>query len=103
MLEKFTIATFAGREGETFRISPEELPPISTVLVTVTDLSPRLGRPLDSGDLRAPFSVVFRGPMTPVLPQRIYRLVHDELGEFAMFLVPIGPDREGLRYEAVFT
>jgi hypothetical protein len=103
MLEKFAIATFAGREGETFRICPEELPPISTVLVTVTDLSPRLGRPLDPGDLRAPFSVVFRGPMTPMLPQRIYRLAHDELGEFELFMVPLGPDREGLRYEAVFT
>jgi len=103
MLEKFTIATFAGREGETFRICPEEQPPINTVLVTVTDLSPRLGRPLDPGDLRTPFSVVFRGPMTPMLPQRIYRLAHDELGEFELFIVPLGPDREGLRYEAVFT
>ena len=103
MLEKFTITTFAERVGETFRICPEEIPPLSTQLVTVTDLSPRMGRSLDAGDRRAPFSIVFRGPMTPILPQRIYRMEHEEIGAFDLFIVPIGPDSEGMRYEAVFT
>ncbi len=49
-----------------------------------------------------PFSLVFRGPNTPVWPQRIYRLSHATLGEFDIFFVPIGPDQLGMRYEAVF-
>lgn len=65
-----------------------------------------LGGAVDEGTepaaRRAPFSLVFRGPGDRVLPQRIYRLAHDELGEFEFFLVPIGPDREGMRYEAIF-
>ena len=35
-------------------------------------------------------------------PQRIYRLRHDRLGAFEVFLVPIGPDAVGMRFEAVF-
>ena len=52
---------------------------------------------------RQPFSLVFRGPMAPVWPQSIYRLTRDGLGDLDVFLVPIGPDEIGLRYEAVFT
>jgi hypothetical protein len=51
---------------------------------------------------REPFSLVFRGPAAPALAQRIYRLVVDELGELDLFLVPIGLDGTGMRYEAVF-
>jgi hypothetical protein len=28
---------------------------------------------------------------------------HPEIGVFELFLVPIGPDEKGLRYEAIFT
>jgi hypothetical protein len=63
--------------------------------------------PLGSGDAapgrRRPFSLVFRGPAAPVLPQRIYRLENAALGALELFLVPIGRDTEGLRYEAIFT
>jgi hypothetical protein len=52
---------------------------------------------------RAPFSIVFRGPLDAVLPQCIYQLEHAAIGTFDLFLVPIGPDGEGMRYEAVFT
>ncbi len=62
-----------------------------------------------SGALRAPFSVVFRGPLTPVLPQAIYPLTHDQLGPLDLFLVPVGPEAAAapqgpsmMRYEAVF-
>ena len=33
----------------------------------------------------------------------IYEVVHDELGSVQIFLVPIGPDAEGMVYEAIFT
>ena len=44
----------------------------------------------------------FEQAATPVLEQMIRRLEHDELGAFELFLVPIGPDDTGMRYEAVF-
>ncbi len=49
-----------------------------------------------------PFSVFFRGPRTAVLPQRIYRVEHEKLGMMEIFLVPVGADEKGVRYEAVF-
>lgn len=52
---------------------------------------------------RQPFSTVFLGPGDVVLPQGIYRLTHPEMGALDLFLVPIGVDASGVRYEAVFT
>jgi hypothetical protein len=40
--------------------------------------------------------------MEPILEQRTYEVEHQDMGLFALFLVPIGPDDEGMRYEAVF-
>ena len=101
MLETFTVATFAEHLGETFRISPDASRSIEVELIEVTDLSERSGRATPEG--RRPFSIVFRGHSNLLLPQGIYRMEHDMIGAFALFLVPIGPDAHGLRHEAIFT
>ena len=49
------------------------------------------------------FSLLFQGPPGIVLPQRMYRLNHERLGEFDLFIVPVEADDEGVRYEAVFS
>ncbi len=51
---------------------------------------------------RAPFAVVFRGPLEPFLAQGIHRFEHESLGPLDLFLVPIGPEDGSMRYEAVF-
>lgn len=87
---------FAEHLGDTFRLEAEG----STGSLTLLEASP-----LESTarkDEREPFSLVFRGAKEEVLPQRIYRLEHEALGSLDIFLVPIGPDGEGMRYEAVF-
>ena len=49
-----------------------------------------------------PFSAVFRaGPASPA-EQKIYILENEDLGRMELFLVPIGPDEVGMRYEAIF-
>ena len=57
------------------------------------------GRP---DDQREPFYLLFRGPILPILPQRMYKFDFGELGILEMFIVPIGPEGDGMRYEAVF-
>jgi hypothetical protein len=52
---------------------------------------------------RDPFSLIFTGPHSPYLPQGAYTFRHAELGNFVMFIVPIGPGEAGMRYEAIFT
>ncbi len=48
------------------------------------------------------FSLRFRGDRDPIFPQRIYPMKHDSIGDFDLFLVPIGRDDTGTYYEAVF-
>ena len=55
------------------------------------------------GGNREAYSLLFCGPMQPIFPQGIYRITHAVLGELELFLVPIGPQVDGMGYEAVFT
>ena len=48
------------------------------------------------------FSVVFRGPSAAPLPQATYQFRQDNASALDLFIVPIGVDKDGVRYEAVF-
>ncbi len=48
------------------------------------------------------FSVFFDGPGDVHLPQRLYPLKHERMGNFEIFLVPISRTENSYRYEAVF-
>ena len=48
------------------------------------------------------FSIYFKGPTEPHLPQQSYTLQHDLMGEFEIFIVPLSRNDQGSRYEAVF-
>lgn len=62
-----------------------------------------VGEPWQPG-ARRPFSLWFTHPRRDAyLPQRVYRLEHPDLGTLEIFLVPLGPDAGGMRYEAVFS
>ena len=97
MLEELKFGDFFERVGEGFRV-PFPDGSVALTLVEVTNLA----RADHAGPRRAPFSLIFRGPASPTLPQRIWPLEHPSLGRLEIFLVPIGPDASGMRYEAVF-
>jgi hypothetical protein len=97
MLGELTHSDFAERLHETFRIDlGSSVLELKLVAVDILGKAPEEGR-------RVPFSAVFRGADEPILPQQIYPLEHPEMGRLEVFLVPIGPDNEGQRYELVFT
>ena len=87
---------------ETFRIVADETV-LDARLVSADEFRTRSGDAPSHPGKRTPFSLVFRAALEPVLPQRIYELRHDEMGSFELFLVPIGPDEHGMRYEAAFS
>lgn len=99
VLDKLTVEEFTGQVGRTFRLTPGDAPALDLVLVEARDLSLQTTVP---GAKRAPFSLVFQGPKGPVLPQRIYPLENETLGRLEIFLVPIGTDSDGVKYEAIF-
>ena len=101
MLDKLNSADFSPYLNRKFRIHHESMDPIEVELVEVTDLGSNPDEE-DEGSKKRPFSIVFRGAMEPNLPQGIYDLEHEEVGTLSLFMVPIGPDKEGMRYEAVF-
>lgn len=88
---------FARHQHERFRVAVEN-GQVDLELIEATDLGPAAV----VAARRRNFSLIFRGPRETVLPQRIHCLKHDALGEIQIFLVPIGPDAAGMRYEAVF-
>jgi len=96
MLDQLTQDDFKPLQGSTFqiRLNPQETVPVE--LAEVSEV------PDHEGPRRAPFSLVFRGAHRFVLPQGTYRVEHEKIGPMEIFLVPIGPDQKGMRYEAVF-
>jgi hypothetical protein len=97
--------------GSTFRIQFTD-GVIDLRLEEVTPLpSPRYLTP--SGEVpvpetiqarRNPFTISFRGPRNIQLPQRVYRMTQETFAEpLDIFIVPVGVDAEGYRYQAVFS
>ena len=70
--------------------------------LTLIEVSSVVAERIEGGQ-KEPFSAVFRSNTMDVLEQASYKLNHDTVGELLIFLVPIGPDAEGMCYEAVFT
>ena len=93
-----TVETFAGREGEVFSIGFAD----ATLELTLAEVN-RGPDEWGRGGRREPFDVVFHGPLPHVLPQSVWPLDHDELGRLELFLVPLGPAGDAVRYQAVFT
>ena len=48
------------------------------------------------------FALEFLGPADRLLPQRIYQFESAPLGRFELFIVPVGRDQTGARYQATF-
>ena len=97
MLDKLTKETFEPIKGGVFELSLGEGQTLPL------ELSAVLGTGLQGMAKREQFSLHFRGPATPALVQRTYRLEHAQLGALDIFLVPIRRDAAGMIYEAVFT
>jgi hypothetical protein len=91
-----TLDDFAPAVGEAFAVHVEGADGLELELVEA--------RPLGMAPTeREPFALLFRGPADPLLPQAIYRLASDRVGEQDIFIVPVGRDERGTEYEAIFT
>ena len=91
-----TKATFAPYVNTVFRIHPDTSKILKTTLVSVGDIGPV---PDKSVTGRECFVLRFRGSES--LPQNTYRIEHDTLGRFELFLVPAGKNKRVRYYHAV--
>ena len=101
MLDRLTATSFAPAVGETFVLDAGDAGQLELELLEASLHDPSAPAEDPSGE-RAPFTLVFRGPTEPVLPQSIYRIEHESVGPLEIFIVPIAQDAAGTTYEAVF-
>lgn len=87
-------ASFSEQLNTRFQVQIGDTDSLELELVEATD------RRSTPGQER--FSVLFRGPRDVLLQQALYKVEHEKLGTFDLFLVPVGMDDEGVSYEAVF-
>jgi hypothetical protein len=97
-LQTLSVSEFAAVGGAPFRVQAEGA---AAAELRLLEASARDGAAAPGG--RRPFTLLFRGPTQPALTQGTYVLEGPaDIGRLALFLVPVGPDAEGLCYEAVF-
>ena len=89
---------FADKVGDLFVIGEAGVPGIPLTLKEAEPLNPAMA----PRGARPPFSLIFLAKDPRVLPQRIYRMEHNGLGEVSIFIVPVGKDAEGVLYQATF-
>lgn len=84
-------------EGTRVELFPDETPGAAPIVLAVASVTQR---PAPRG--ASQFSIVFRGPVEPLLSQRTYRLRHATLGDFALFITPVAKAGGSIDYEACF-
>jgi hypothetical protein len=98
MPANLTGKSFAENLNTKFRVRAETPRPVELELVEVKSYN--AGPNEQHGMVR--FSLYLYGPGDVYLPQRTYTLEHERMGELELFVVPVGIDERGYRYEIVF-
>ena len=93
---EFSFEHFSACLKQQFRLQNGE----ASIELTLISVEPHAAQA--DGTQPTAYSLVFQGAPGARLPQSMYRFKHTDLGEFELFIVPIGEDAAGVRYEAVF-
>lgn len=100
-LEQLSFESFSGLVKTNFRVWVD---PQDSLDLELCEITPR--RVSSSGGGRSltyeSFALEFLGPANRLLPQRIYWFESAPIGRFEMFIVPVGRDENGTRYQATF-
>ena len=95
MLENLNSRIFSEQLHTTFQL---RVPGAAPLLLELTEVSEENQSPSVEQ-----FSLAFRGPLVPHIPQGTYNVEHEKLGTFDLFIVPLGPDQSGMRYQVIFS
>lgn len=94
MPDKLTWAVFAENLNTRFRVNHQDAAVLEVELIEV--------KPGRSTPRQEQFSLLFQAPQDVPLQQGMFRLEHDKIGAFDLFLVPVRKDEQAFYYEAVF-
>jgi len=92
-----TFEGFAGHLQGSFTVG------LGVATVEMTLVKATKGTPRDWEGLRKePFSLIFKCANPVILPQRTYPFERPGFGKMDIFIVPVGRERDGIVYQAVF-
>lgn len=98
-MSQLTIHDFLPYLHQKFVILLDSGQSYSLELIEVRDLGDAPGP-----EFRKPFALTLLNPdSSAYLPQRTYHLEHEHLGGMDLFIVPLGPDASGMKYEITFS
>lgn len=88
---------FARHLNETFAVE------LGTSSVEMTLVQATKGRPREwEGVRKEPFALLFKCAHPVILPQRIYPFNNSGFGKIDIFIVPVGREKDGIVYQAIF-
>ena len=94
MPDNFNIEMFAEQVDSKFIMHYGNGQEVELRLLSATDIG--------SSGRQVQFSIIFQGPANAPRFQSIFKIEHEKLGKLDLFLVPIGRNSVGIKYEAVF-
>mgnify|MGYP003579463586 CR=1 FL=1 len=92
-------ATFASLLNTSFQILPDRQQKVRVELVEIEDFTQAQKQPNRAGN--ECFSLAFRPSSHPRLKQATYRVRHDNLGDFDLFIGRVKSEKYGMVYEAI--
>ena len=99
--ERLTEEAFSRQLYSTFRIYTTLLTAIDLQLVNVKRREITSAKHAESAKVDS-FSVLFRGPQKSAVESRTYRITHDQMGTFDLFISAVNDGEKEKLYAAVF-
>lgn len=96
------LSAFEPLVGDTFHVTPQVAGGSFDVVLAAVEPTP-YGDPSSYNERKMPFSLVFVANDGTLVPQQTCTFVHDGAGEADLFVVPLGPQGQEMRYEVVIS
>ena len=100
--ERLTEETFSRYLNTKFLIYTSPLTAIGLELIEVKQWDATSTKKAETAAKLDSFSVLFRGPRKTALESRTYRISHDQIGTFDLFISPVNDRKKERLYQAVF-
>jgi hypothetical protein len=98
---RMTRASFAACLNSTFQLQNADASVLPLKLVELKDTVHSAHKKAAAAHGKECFSLAFTAPNHEVLKQNTYRLEHENLGKFDLFISPVTSKRHGEIYEAI--
>jgi hypothetical protein len=92
MPDQLTQEKFSQQLNTSFEVRSESVDSVKLKLIEVKTISPNSDA----------FSLLFVGSSANFLHQHTYKFHHAEIGNFDLFIVPVGQRDDGYIYQAIF-